>query len=95
MQHKMKFLFLILLLLTTVFYVLPVKEILTAGHDICNIDMDETKEESNKKEKVKELFSFNNINTVVKDTYGRTHQFLTFSVPVLLHTIETPPPDVV
>lgn len=90
----MKFFLSILLLLTTAFYVLPVKEIFTTGHSICTVDMDEDKEENNKKEKVKELFSFSNINTVIKDTYSCTHHFLTFLVPVLLHTIETPPPDV-
>jgi type III secretory pathway component EscU len=90
----MKFFLSILLLLTTAFYVLPVKEILTAGHDICNVDMDEEKEDINKKEKAKELFSSSNIYTIIKDTYSHTHHFLTLSVPVLLHTIETPPPDV-
>jgi carbonic anhydrase len=90
----MKFFLSILLLLTTAFYVLPVKEILIAGHSICSVDIDEEKEESNKKEKAKELFSSSNIYTIIKDTYSLTHHFLTFLVPVLLHTIETPPPDV-
>jgi type III secretory pathway component EscU len=89
----MKFFLSILLLLTTAFYVLPVKEILTAGHDICTVDMDEDKEENNKKEKAKDLFSFSNVYIVIKDTYRFTHYFLSFSIPVLLHTVETPPPD--
>jgi hypothetical protein len=55
--------------------------------------MDEDKEENNKKEKAKDLFSFSNVYIVIKDTYRLTHYFLSFSIPVLLHTVETPPPD--
>jgi hypothetical protein len=83
----------ILLLLTTVFYVLPVNEILTAGYDICMADIDVEKQENNKKEKNKDLFSFSNVYTTLKDSYSFTHQCKSFSVPVLLQTIETPPPD--
>jgi hypothetical protein len=89
----MKFFLSILLLLSTAFYVLPVKEILTAEYDICNVDMDEEKGESNKKEKAKELFSSSKVYTVFKDANNQTQHFITFSVPVLLHSIETPPPD--
>ena len=49
----MKFFLSIFLLLTTAFYVLPVKEILKEKQTMCNTDLDEVKEESNKKEKIK------------------------------------------
>lgn len=91
----MKFFLSILLLLSTAFYVLPLKEILTGKQSICVTNLDEVKEEGNKKEKNKELFSFSNIYTIVNDSYSSTHHYISFTIPVLLQTIETPPPDLV
>ncbi len=90
----MKFFLSIFLLLTTAFYVLPVKEILKEKQTMCNTDWDEVKEESNKKEKIKELFSFCSTCTIANDSYSSTCQYLSFIIPVLLQTIETPPPDI-
>ncbi len=72
---------------------LPVKEILAAGHHVCIVDIDELKEENIKKEKAKELFSFSTAYSVVTDRYNCTHQHISFIIPALLQTIETPPPD--
>jgi hypothetical protein len=90
----MKFFLSILLLLTTAFYVLPVKELLTAGNDVCFADMEKEKEDSNKKEKSKELFSFSTVYTITEETYSDSRYFLPFFIPVILHTVETPPPDI-
>jgi hypothetical protein len=89
----MKIFISILLLIITAFYVLPVQEILAAGHDICIIDIDELKEESIKKEKAKELFSFSTASSVLTDRYNSTHQYVSFIIPAFLQTIEIPPPD--
>lgn len=88
----MKLFLSILLLLTTAFYVLPVKEMLTTGNDICFAEME--KEDSNKKEKSKELFSFSTVYTIIEDTYSHSRCFLPFFIPVIQHTVETPPPDI-
>jgi hypothetical protein len=89
----MKMLLSILLLLITSLYILPVKEMLSKGNAVCMADMDEEKEENEKKEKSKELFSFCNTTVLYTDNYSRLHQFVSFNIPVPLHTIETPPPD--
>lgn len=89
----MKLLLSIFLLFTTAFYVLPIKEILTAGHDISFADMDEYKEECKTKEKAKELFPCDTINTVINDSYTFNHYCKYVGVAVLMHTVETPPPD--
>lgn len=85
--------FSILLLLITSLYVLPVKETFANATPVCMTDMEE-KEENNKKEKFKEFFSFSNSYTIIEDAYNCKHQHITFRIPVLLHTVETPPPDV-
>ena len=89
----MKIFLSILLLLITSFYVLPLKEILIEDNAICVTDPEELKEESIKKEKVKELFSFTRAYIIANDSYSSTHQYVTFILPVLVHTIEIPPPD--
>ena len=89
----MKIFLSISLLLITAFYVLPVKEILAASHDICIVDIDELKEESIKKEKAKEFFSFSTASSILTDRYNSIHQYVSFIIPALLQTIETPPPD--
>ena len=90
----MKYCLSILLLFTTAFYVLPVKELLTAGNDICFADMEKEKEDSNKKEKSKELYSLSTVCTIIEDTYSHSLSILPFFIPVLQHTVETPPPDI-
>ncbi len=90
----MKIFISILLLLITAFYVLPVQEILAAGHDLCIVDIDELKEESIKKEKAKELFSFSSAYSILNDRYNSTYQYVSFIIPAFLQTIETPPPDI-
>jgi uncharacterized protein YgfB (UPF0149 family) len=89
----MKILLSILLLLITSTYILPVKEMLAKGNAVCMADMDEEKEENEKKEKSKELFSFSNTLVILTHSYHNIHQFVSFNIPVPLHTIETPPPD--
>ena len=84
--------FSILLLLITSLYVLPVKETFAHVSAVCMTDMEE-KEENNKKEKFKELFSFSNSYMIIEDTYKCKHQHIVVSIPAILHTIETPPPD--
>jgi hypothetical protein len=91
----MKTLLSILLLLITSLYILPVKEMLSKGNAICMADMDGEKEENEKKEKSKELFSFNNSPFTIIDNYSNQHQFVSFNIPAPQHTIETPPPNVV
>lgn len=88
----MKLVISILLLLITSLYVLPVKELLNEGTAICMVDIEDEKEES-KKEKNKELFTsiysvaFFDQNTCVQYSLNNIHR------PFVLHTVETPPPD--
>ena len=56
--------------------------------------MEKEKEEGNKKEKFKELFSFSTVYTIIKNTYSHSLSFLPFCIPVIQHTVETPPPDI-
>jgi hypothetical protein len=89
----MKVILSILLLFITSLYILPVKEMLTKGNAVCMADMDEEKEDNEKKEKSKELFSSGNNTVLYTDNYSSLHQFISFNIPVPLHTIETPPPN--
>lgn len=70
---------------------LPVKETFTDFNSICLTDVEDEKEKTKKKEK--ELFSFGSSYNKITDSYTSTHYRVTFSVPFLLHTVETPPPD--
>ena len=89
----MKFLLSILLLLITSIYILPVKEALKGGTAICLADIENEKDESNKKEKLKEFFLASASDIFLTITYYSRHQHIAFNIPVPLHTIETPPPD--
>jgi hypothetical protein len=89
----MKLFLSIFLLLITALYVLPVKEILTAGHDICFADLDKCKEECKTKENAKELFVCDTIYPVINDSYSFNHYSKHLDIPVLIHTVETPPPN--
>jgi hypothetical protein len=87
----MKIVLSILLLLITCIYILPVKEHFNNSTVVCTTDMDTEKEENNKKEK--ELISYSSSyhfkNAFDRNIYGH----LSCSIPVPLHTVETPPPD--
>lgn len=87
--------FSILLLVITSLYVLPVKEAFANTSAVCMTDIEEEKDDTRNKEKIKELFSFSNSYSIIADAYNCKHQYITFSIPVLLHTVETPPPDLV
>jgi hypothetical protein len=91
----MKQAFSILLLLITTFYVLPAKysivskEAVTEQNDADKAeDFEELKKDTGK-EFTTHLFSFNFFYTpVIKITYQQVH-----SVPLIHHTVETPPPN--
>ena len=87
----MKTLFSILLLLLTSIYILPVKETLVDCNNICLTDVEDEKQKNKKKEK--ELFSFSNSYIKIRDSYTSTHFRVSFNIPILLRTVETPPPD--
>ena len=93
MHNEMKIVLSILLLLITAVYILPVRQYCIGEVVVCTTDMDNEKEENNKKEKEKELFSgtasYHFKNSFRHNIYGH----LSFSIPVPLHTVETPPPD--
>jgi hypothetical protein len=91
----MKMIFSLLLLVIASLYVLPVKEAFANTSAVCMTDMEEEKDDIKNKEKIKELFSFSNSYSIIADDYSCKHQFITFSIPVLLNTVETPPPDFV
>jgi hypothetical protein len=90
----MKFILSILLLLITSVYILPVKEMLCKSDSICMADMDSEKEDCSKKEKNKDLFSYiNTAYVIVNNVCNNKYHQISFSIPALLHTVETPPPD--
>ena len=89
----MKRLFSILLLLTTCLYVLPVKEVIHHGYPVCMTDMDEAKEETVKKEKTKDLFSFYTSFGSPQGPNTCAQQSVPVMLPVQHHLVETPPPD--
>ncbi len=70
---------------------MPVYEAFTDLNGICLTDVEDEKEKT--KQKAKELFSFSSSYNKITDSYTSTHYRVTFSVPLLLHTVETPPPD--
>lgn len=81
------------MLLITAVYVLPVKELLCNQEITAVADLDDEKAENGKLEKSKELFplpipGFN----IYRTTAGFTFH-ITPSVPVLLQTVISPPPD--
>jgi hypothetical protein len=90
----MKIVFSILLLLITGIYILPVKETLKSGSAVCMADMDSEKEDCSKKEKNKDLFSYiNTAYVIVNNVCNNKYHHISFCIPALLHTVETPPPD--
>lgn len=60
-------------------------------NNICLTDAEDEKQKNKKKEK--ELFSFTNSYIKIKDSYTSTHFRVGFNIPILLRTVETPPPD--
>jgi hypothetical protein len=89
----MKIILSILLLFITSLYILPVKETLTKGNAVCMADMDEEKEENEKKEKSKELFAAPPSVLFISESICCLSQHITFNIPVSHYTIDTPPPD--
>jgi hypothetical protein len=85
----------ILLFLVTCTYILPVKEIIKNNTVISMTDMDETKDENNNKEKQKEFFFISGAGLLMNKTAPNPLIRFIPAVPVLLHTIETPPPDLI
>lgn len=65
-----------------------------AGNEIGMVDLDGEKEETNKKEKSKDLFCFGNAFLITHDGNNFALAHKPFSIAVLLHTVETPPPDI-
>jgi hypothetical protein len=88
----MKVVLSILLLFVTGIYILPVKEHLN-NTVTCSAEMDTDKEETNKKEKEKELFTYSTPDIYFTDSYSSVYEHLSFTITVPLHTVETPPPD--
>ena len=82
-----------MLLLITTIYILPVKEAVRGGFSICMADMENEKEESNKKETPKDFFPAPASDIFLKMTCSKRQHHIAFNIPVSLHTIETPPPD--
>ena len=82
-----------MLLLITTIYILPVKEVVKGGAAICMADMENEKEETDKKEKLKDFFSVSASDIFLNLACCNRHQHIAFNIPVPLHTIETPPPD--
>jgi 5'(3')-deoxyribonucleotidase len=93
LHSKMKIILSILLLLITGTYILPVKEFIKGDTVVCTTDMDTEKEESSKKDKIKELFAFNVSYSDIINSYCNNYQQLDFVIPAALHIVETPPPD--
>lgn len=91
----MKMVYSILLLLVTSIYILPVKETITGNTSIAMFDNGEAKDENKKTEKQKDLFSMKvAVRYSSKFTNSPTSTLFSF-IPVLLHTVETPPPDII
>lgn len=90
---SMKLILSILLFLITSFYVLPISEICKNNTAICLSDVDDEIEENIKKEKSKELFSFTTLYSVPKSICNHTYTPTHFKVLLLLHIVETPPPN--
>lgn len=91
----MKTFFAILLLLITAVYILPVRQYVNGEAVVCTTDMDNEKEENNKKEKEKELFSHSAAYHFKNSFRFTIYGHFAYSIPVPLHTVETPPPDLV
>jgi hypothetical protein len=85
----------IFLIVITSIYVLPVKELLCEKQHICMADMDETKDDVCKKEKVKDLFAFTPMVFFIEANYHVRHLHPAPGINTVLHTVETPPPDLV
>jgi hypothetical protein len=89
----MKIIVSILLLLATSLYILPEKDFFCSKHNVCLADMDEIKDDVCKKEKAKELFTFASPVIFIPFNQQFTHFHTTPVINTLLHTVETPPPD--
>lgn len=89
----MKFIYTIFLLLITAAYILPVKDIIKGSPGISITDVAEEKEEIKNKEKAKEFIAIPVDEIFIPINDLSKYQNNKLSLPALLHTIETPPPD--
>jgi hypothetical protein len=89
----MKIVLSILILLVTCLYLLPVKELFKSETAVCMADMDEEKEETCNKEKVKDMINFSISNMVFVSFSMYRQQHSATKMPVMFYIIETPPPD--
>lgn len=89
----MKIIISILLLFVIGIYILPVKEMLNKESTIWLTDINEEKEETEKKEKSKELFYFNTTTFYISKSICTLRQHIIFNIPVSHYTVDSPPPD--
>ena len=89
----MKVLLSIFLLVATCMYILPVKKIFADKHKVCMADMGEQEDDCCKKEKAKEFFNFMPCFTFITNVGNNTHFYFIPALTALLHTVETPPPN--
>jgi hypothetical protein len=84
----------ILLLVVTALYVLPVKELLCDETiSVSMADADEEKNENKKKEKEIVFYSFADKFSLGSNEATPITFHYYYNIPVLLHTVETPPPN--
>ncbi len=89
----MKIILSIILVLITLTYVLPIKDIIANDNTICVVDTEEENNVEVKKQKLKEVFIVENTSLIANLKYKSTHHFTTLTIPLLLHKVETPPPN--
>ncbi len=89
----MKIILSILLLLITFTYVIPVQDIMIENNTICVVDTEEENNVEVKKQKLKEVFIVDSTSLNANLKYKSTHHFTTLTIPLLLHKVETPPPN--
>jgi hypothetical protein len=70
-----------------------VKDVIKDTPGISVADLVEEKEENNYKEKLKEFISVSSVTVFLPVKACSRYQFNKLNLPVLFHTIETPPPD--
>jgi hypothetical protein len=87
----MKRIFSILLLLTMVIYILPVKQSIVDSIGITMSDIDDEKNETDKKTIV--ILSYNDIVPVNPCASCSASKYHFGNLHALLHLVETPPPD--
>lgn len=90
----MKRFFIFILLLTTALYILPVKDFLQQKDTYSFVGLEDSKEETVKKEKTKDLCHIPATVSLVRCAISGIQASFDSPTPVLFHPTETPPPDV-